>query len=354
MSGSSQIWLYVGTYNRREPHAPVACGAGLVTCVLDLQTGAIEQRHVFADIVNSSYLACDPMKGLLFSTSESLDLENSVHMFQCKSDGSLERLAIQSARGLATCHLALIPGGKIGAASYLQSCISIFPVKEGGMEPAAWHFDYQGSGPNAARQEASHAHQVVTRDKWFYVVDLGSDCVWCHDVALAQAPVAFQMPSGHGPRHMAFHPVLKRAYVLCELTGTVAVCNWDSQSGSLEVAATTRVLGSDVSAGAIRVHPMGKTLWTSLRSTHSLRYYHLDPGGNASTAGEVPLGDGEPRDFNISPDGRWLVSANQSANHLAVIELNPATGLPANDRVTRFPLGTPCSVAFMPVHKHHS
>lgn len=147
---------------------------------------------------------------------------------------------------------------------------------------------------------------------------------------------------------MVFHPLLPRAYVLGELTGAVAVCDWDETSGTLAVTTNTRVRGDDISAAAVRIHPSGKALWISLRRTHSLQIFQLDADEELTEAAEISLGDGEPRDFIFSPDGRWLVSANQSANYLVVITIDPATGLPTGTPASRFELGTPCSVLFIP------
>jgi 6-phosphogluconolactonase (cycloisomerase 2 family) len=276
-------------------------------------------------------------------------MANAVHMLRLQEDGSLELLGIQPSHGLATCHVAILPDGRVCAASYLQSCIDLFPVNGDLLEPARNPVRYEGSGPNAARQEASHAHQVVVAPggRWFYVVDLGADCVWMHDAALAEEAVRLAMPAGHGPRHMAYHPALRRAYVLGEMTGAVTVCDWSESSGMLEVVAVTPAIGEDAAGAAIRVHPSGKALWTSIRSTRSLRYFPLDEKGDPSEAVEVSLGDGEPRDFNISPDGRWLVAANQSAGHLAVIELDPVDGTPVGGGVVTFEMGTPCCVMFV-------
>lgn len=347
---ASELTLLIGSYTRADDFVPTACGEGIVTCAFDPATGRIRRRHVFKDILNPSYLAYDPARREVFAVSENFHGDGSVWQFSCAADGLLTPLAQQNSHGAATCHVAVLPDERVCATSYFGGCLAVFPLENGALAPADRVFHYQGRGANPQRQEASHAHQAVLapEEKWFYVCDLGADCVWRHDIAAQAEPVGFPMPAGHGPRHMVFHPSLPRAYVLGELTGAVTVCDWDETSGLLDVASTTRVVGDDAAAAAIRVHPSGKALWISLRSTRSFQCFHLDPHGNLSKAADVPPGDGEPRDFTISPDGRWLVSANPSANHLAVTELDPATGIPAGRPVTRFGLGTPCSVLFIP------
>jgi 6-phosphogluconolactonase (cycloisomerase 2 family) len=344
-----QLFL-VGSYTQPEAHVPAACGEGIVTCALDPATGRLERRGVFSGILNPSYLAWDAVNRRGFAASENISGTGAVYQFGLGGDGSLLQQACQPSPGAATCHVGVLPGGRVAAASYFGGCLAIYPTGDGLLAPASRVFHYEGRGPNPDRQEASHAHQTVVApgERWFYVCDLGADCVWQHDIAAAEIPVGWPLPPGHGPRHLVFHPRLPRAYVLGELTGAVTVCDWNELSGALRVAATTPVLDEDAAAAAIRIHPSSRTLWISVRKTRSLHAFRLDEQGMPSAAAEIQLAAGEPRDFAISPDGRWLISANQSANELAVIELEPATGLPTGRPPGNVAVGTPVCVLFLP------
>jgi 6-phosphogluconolactonase len=345
----SEQLLLIGSYTQPEPHVPKGCGEGIVTCALDPVTGRLERRSVFRDILNPSYLAHDPATRRVFAVSENIGGAGEVHQFDLGPDGRLTPVARQSSHGAATCHVCVLPEDRVCAASYVGGCLAVYPLQGGLLAPASRVFRYEGRGANPHRQEASHAHQAVVAPgaRWLCVCDLGADCVWRHELAAADAPVACPMPPGHGPRHLVFHPTQPRAYVVGELTGAVAVCDWDAASGALTVAATTRVLDEDASAAAIRVHPSHRALWISARKTPALVAFRLDDRGTPTEVATVPLGTGEPRDFAISPEGRWLISANQGANDLAVLELDPATGLPVGRPPSRFALPTPVSVLFL-------
>lgn len=349
MTTLKPCWLYVGTYTHVEPHAPGACGPGLVTCAFDPRTGRIDQRHVVGDIRNASYLAHDPRHGRLFSTSESVEVENSVQMFQCQPDGSLTRRGVQPSRGRATCHLCILPDGSVGAASYLQSCITVFPVSDGQLQPAHFHYDYRGSGPNAERQEASHAHQVVAapNQRWFYVVDLGADRIWKHTPDHTE-PIGIATPPGYGPRHLAFHPKLPRAYALCELNGHVLTFDWDATTGELRLVADVSSCPDRAHAAgaAIRVHPSGGAIYISDRQEGELVSFRLDDAGVPTVARRVSSGGQVPRDFAIDGSGRWLVVGNQASHNLAVFELDPISGQLANDMPRRYPLDSPACLFF--------
>lgn len=341
--------LLIGSYTLPEAHVPAARGEGIVTLALDSATGRIERRSVFGEILNPSYLAFDTVHRRVFAVSENISGPGEVHQFALGSNGVLAPVKRQPSHGAATCHVCVLPGDRVCASSYLGGCLDVYPLREGKLTPSSHVFRYEGRGANPHRQEASHAHQAVVApgEKWFYVCDLGADCIWQHDIAAEKAPAALRMPPGHGPRHLAFHPSLPCIYVLGEMTGAVTVCEWGTQSGVFQILTTTRSLVEDAAAAAIRVHPSQRALWISVRKTRSLQVFRLDKSGIPAEAAEVPLARGEPRDFAISPDGRWLVSANQSADELAVIELDPATGLPTGHPPSRFAVNTPVCVLFL-------
>lgn len=346
-----EMTLLIGSYTQAEDHIPLACGEGIVSLSLDPETGRLEKESVFKGVLNPSYLTSDDSARQVFAVSENLAGDGEVWHFEVTGSGTLTPLAKQSSFGLATCHVAVLPGDRVAAASYVGGCLAVYPLNAGRLSPAERVFRYQGSGANPLRQEASHAHQtVVSPDKqWFYVCDLGAECIWKHDLHVLEEPVGYPMPAGHGPRHMVFHPSRQQAWVLGELTGAVAVCDWDSATGALEVVATTDVLEEDAAAAAIRVHPRAtNTLWISLRKRPSLLVFQFDETGLPVRKAEILFDRGEPRDFAISPDGRWLVSANQSSDELVVVQLDPATGLPSGAPHQHYPLGTPVCVHFLP------
>ncbi|MBN8460044.1 MAG: lactonase family protein [Verrucomicrobia bacterium] len=347
---TSERILLVGTYTRPEVHVPDACGEGIVTCAFDPANGHIERRTAFTGIPNPSYLAFDPENRHVLAASENIRSEGSVWQFSCAADGMLEPIFRQNSHGRATCHVAVLPNRQVAAAAYFGGCLAVFPIENGVLSAASRVFHYQGTGPNSTRQEASHAHQtVVSPDaRWFYVCDLGADRVWQHDIRAIEDPLGHPMPPGLGPRHLVFHPELPLAYVLGELTGSVAVCRWDTGNGTLSVVTSTPDVEKDASAAAIRIHPSARTLWISLRKHPALRVYQIDTAGTPGTSADVPLPAGEPRDFIISPDGRWLLTATQQGNEIVVIGLDPATGLPDNTPHRPFSINTPVCLILAP------
>ncbi len=347
-------WIYVGTFTHEEPHAPGACGPGIVACTFDSATGQLQQRHVYRDIRNASYLAFDSSRRLFASTSENLATQNFVNLFERNADGSLSARGVQPSRGVAVCHLCFLPNGGVCGASYLQGCITVFPIQDGQLGPVEYFCDYEGTGPNKARQEGAHAHQaVVSPDgRWLYVCDLGADMIWVHEVQSGKIrsnkPVGIAAPAGCGPRHLEFHPMSPLVYVLGELNGRVYTYEFESKTGYLrlltEAASCAHRVPEQAAAAAIHLHPSARTLYISDRKESELVVYKLDDKGLPVYAGRFSSGGKEPRDFAFDASGRWLIVGNQHSNYLSVFELDTATGLPLGGKNYDFPLNSPACV----------
>ena len=60
----------------------------------------------------------------------------------------------------------------------------------------------------------------------------------------------------------------------------------------------------------------------------------------------APAGVSTPRNFGIDPTGKWLITAGQSSDTLAVFSINPETGKLRPTGQT-FDVGAPVCVRFL-------
>ena len=61
--------------------------------------------------------------------------------------------------------------------------------------------------------------------------------------------------------------------------------------------------------------------------TLSLTVFRADPAnGNLSWVQNLPSGGRTPRNFDLSPDGRWLVCGHQDSTELTVFAVDPEQG----------------------------
>ena len=118
----------------------------------------------------------------------------------------------------------------------------------------------RASSVNPRRQEGPHAH-CVTFDpagRFLFVCDLGLDKVMIYRFDAEQGKLTPHEPAfasvkpGAGPRHMAFRPDGRFAYVINELDSTITAFAYDAEAGTadgsanrLHIAAALRRLQHD-------------------------------------------------------------------------------------------------------------
>lgn len=144
-------------------------------------------------------------------------------------------------------------------------------------------------------------------------------------LSLATAP-------GAGPRHMAFSPNEKHAYVINELDNTVLAASHQAGTGKLTPLGSVPTLPADFTAqnttAEIKVYPNGKWVYASNRGHDSIVVYQRDPASGAlKFLQHAPCGGKAPRHFKIDPSGKWLLCAHLDSNTISVLALDPESGL---------------------------
>jgi 6-phosphogluconolactonase len=353
-------YVYVGTYT--APDVPPggthpSTAVGIYVFRMDPRDGDLDLVQVVTSS-NPSYLAFNPTKTHLYSVNE--DLAGRVSAYAINANGTLSFVNTASAVGQFTTHINVHPSGQyLYAANYGTGNYPVFRLlADGSIGPMTANFQGvgNGTGPNPARQEGPHAHQILTDLDGNHVfgVDLGADKINVLNLDLASGmltpnvvPYA-SVASGSGPRHMAFHPNKKRAYVLNELASSVDVFNYDPVRGALIWLQTISTLprsftGANTTA-EIRIHPSGKFLYNTNRGHNSITMYEIDGDsgrlrviGWESTRGEWPRG------MNIDPSGTFLYAANQNTDNIAVFKIR-SNGELRQSALVRTP--TPVDVEF--------
>jgi len=357
-------YVYVGTYT--APDVPPggthpSTAVGIYVFRMDPHNGALTLIQVVA-ASNPSYLALNPSLTRLYSVNEYLAGQVSAYAID-PATGTLSFLNSASANGRHTTHISVHPSGQyLMAANYSSGNCPVFRLgADGSIGPKTADFQGagNGTGPNASRQEGSHAHQIVADldGQHVFEVDLGADKVNVLNLELgAGALSANTVPfantaSGSGPRHMAFHPNRKRAYVLNELVSTVDVFSYDAIRGALIWLQTISTLPKDFvgsnTTAEIRVHPSGRFLYNTNRGHNSIARFAIDEEtGKLDSLGWESTGGQWPRGMNIDPSGTFLYAANQNTDTIVVFEIKSNGALHKTGAIVNTP--TPVDVAFGP------
>lgn len=335
----SKLLVYVGTNTSGE-------NKGIHLLDLDLATGALSNPRLAGEAANPSFLAIHPGRKFLYAVSEIGTLggkkTGGVNAFSIDpKSGGLTLLNQQPSEGAGPCHLVVDKAGKnVLVANYGGGSVAVIPIQEDGkLAPPSSSIQHTGSSVNPGRQKEPHAHSINldAANRFAFAADLGLDKVLIYKFDPSKGKIEPNDPPhasvapGSGPRHFAFHPDGKHAYVINEILSTLTAFTYDAAKGELKELQTLTTLPADfkgnTSTAEVVVSPDGKFVFGSNRGHDSIAIFSVDaatgklsPAGHASTQGKTP------RNFSVDPTGKYLLAANQGSDSIVVFRIDPRTG----------------------------
>lgn len=321
---------------------------GITVCDLDRATGKLAPRSVAPVVANPSYLAlssdgrrvycvCDIPPG---GAGQPAIPSVAAFAFDPFTYG-WTRLNDQPAHGTSPCHLSLDATGRaLLVANYSSGSVASYPLmKDGSIGPAGSAIQHHGKSINPSRQEGPHAHSIYAdpSNRFALAVDLGLDQVLTYRLEpatgkLTPAPTPFSpIAPGAGPRHLAFSPNGKWAYVINELNDSLGAYAYDPATGSLVHLHTLPTLpagwkGTNYPSD-VAVSPDGRFVFGSNRGHESIAIFAIDDAtGRMTVVGHEPVQGKFPRAFGISPRGDFLLVANQHTHNVVSFRIDAATG----------------------------
>jgi len=323
--------LFVGTYT-----------ASIYLVRMDRSSGELLQVGSMDAGPNPSFLAIHPNGRVLYAVNETA--QGAVSAFAIDTGtGMLTRLNEQPSGGGAPCFVSVDRSGRaLLVANYAGGSVALLSIQmDYTLAPAASVVQHTGTGPNAERQEAPHAHCILPdpSNRFALAADLGADRVFVYRLDLEGRSLRHieegdaVMRPGAGPRHIAFHPTLPLVFVADELDSTVATLRFDPERRTLSPVDTRSTLpagwtGTNYPAD-IHVAPNGRRLYVSNRGHNSIAVFSVaeSTGGGALALEQVVSTEGDwPRNFSLDPTGRWLLVANQRSDSVIVFERDPENG----------------------------
>ena len=359
--GAGKFRAYVGTYSTNGSR-------GIYRLELDAASGALKAEGLAAEAANPSFLAVHPGGRFLYAVNEVGEVAGQpgggVTAYAVDgASGALATLNQQSSRGAGPCHLSVDRRGKnVLVANYGGGSVAVLPIEADGKLGAATAFvQHRGTGPDKGRQEGPHAHWIAAdaAERFAVAADLGLDqlAVYRFDAARGTLtpndPPAARLAPGSGPRHVAFHPDGRHAYVINELNSTVTALDYDPARGTFAATQTLPTLPADFrgnsSTAEIFVHPSGKFVYGSNRGHDSIAAFAIEAGtGRLTPLGNQPTLGKTPRNFAIDPTGAFLLAANQDSNSVVAFRIDTQTGrLTPTGQSIEVPM--PVCVTFLPV-----
>ena len=291
---------------------------------------------------NPSYLSVAPNGKYVYSVFEDGGQKGgyvAAYSFN-RNSGKLDFINKQPSGGDHPCYVSSTKNNKwVAVANYSGGSASLFGVNaDGSLKPASQVVQHEGSSVIKGRQNKPHVHSAVfaPKEDYLFVSDLGIDkiMVYKFDPAvttpLKQSSFAASTP-GSGPRHFTFHPNNKFAYLIEEITGTVAAYQYNNGKLIFLQRIATHPEGYNAGIGSADIHlsPDGKFLYASNRGDeNNIAIFSVNAStGKLKTAGYQSTMGKTPRNFMIDPTGNFLLAANQNSNNVVIFKRNKTTGL---------------------------
>ncbi|MTD57377.1 lactonase family protein [Amycolatopsis pithecellobii] len=303
---------FVGSYTNSDPagHGLDVVKAGKPGLDADFTVPGVPDASWFARRGNVLYVTNESDPGSVTA----LDIS-----------GKPRILGTQPALGAAPTHLSVHPSGRyLLTANYTSGSVVVHPILPGGGLGAATDLVEHGDG--------AHAHQVVTdpSGRWVLAVDLGTDSVYVYQLTNGKLRPHQQLvlPAGSGPRHLAFHPHERLAYLACELTPVVTVLGWDPAGGTVtaeQVVDTASSPGPNY-PGEIEVSADGRFVYVSVRGENTIATFAVRGRELVRLGENMPSGGVWPRHFTLDAGQRWMYVSNQRSGTVNWLPRDPTTG----------------------------
>ena len=332
-------WVYFGT-------SATGSSRGLYLSKLDQGTGALSKAVRATHGSDQVFVAFSPDRSHLYSLAEVSSMGRgpveAIETYRVdRATGTLTSVGEQAVEGPEACHISVDPSGRcVLTANYDGHYVEAFPIREDatvGRRTCIIH--HSGSGPDPDRQESAHPHSINVdpSGRFAIVADLGQDKVFVYRLDAAKGTLSPNEPAfatvapGAGPRHFAFHPDGRHAFVINEMAASITAFTWDGNGGVLTPYQTIPILGpgfkSANKAAEVVVDRTGRFVYGSNRGEDSIVVLAFDPTtGRLSFVQRMTDGVKVPRNYAIDPSGKWLVCANLEANTATVYRIDADTG----------------------------
>ena len=331
----NNLTMFVGTYTEGGN------SKGIYTYRFNQENGTFELLSS-ATAANPSFLTLSPDGKHLYAVSEYNDGRQGAFSFDVSEDKvqlsnpvfqpTAPKYALPRA-GADPCHI-VTDGNYVITANYTGGDISVFPLDaEGKLKVETQHIAFVGKTP----KRVAHIHCIIpTPDKkYILATDLGNDRVYRfrynkkagkNAKVLTAQRVVYEVSDGQGPRHLTFSKDGRFAYSIGELGGECVVLGY--RKGKLkEVQRLMADEGGGRGSADIHISSDGCFLYTSHRlKKDGIAIFAIDPEKGTLTKIGYQLTGIHPRNFAITPNGKYLLVACRDDNKIQVFRRDEVTG----------------------------
>lgn len=327
-SFNSELTMVVGTYTSRG-------SVGIYSYRFNQDDGNFLLLSQ-VETSNPSFLAFSEDGDHLYSVNENAGESAMVSAFKFDiQTGRMDFINSMPTNGDSPCYIAFTEAG-ITTANYTGGSLSLLGVakSDGSLTDKLEVISFNETDVHSKGR--SHLHCVVlSPDKsQLFATDLGRDKIYQFDMSKGLDTAymkTYALERGSGPRHIAFSPNGKFMYTINELSGTVNGFKYtESTLQKIQVIASDS-LGGNGSAD-IHFSPDGRFLYASNRlKADGISIFKVEETGILSKIGYADT-DKHPRNFIITPNGKYLLVASRDDDNISIFERDIRTGLLTDTR----------------------
>ena len=322
--------MLVGTYTRGTT------SEGIYSLEINKQ-GQLIFNKLLAKSDNPSYLAFSPYGKYVYAVNE-LGEESTVSAFAFdKENETLTFLNKVSAGGADPCFIT-VSDRHVFTANYSSGSISVYERHpDGTISEAVQVITHPKKNFGNRRFGPSNAHQVIFSPdgKYLMATNLGTDRVFTYsynpigskEVLTYVDEIGVKKHSG--PRHMVFSRDGKYLYLVQELDAGITVFSVANDGKLTNIQETTLVTDSTKKNGAADIHlsPDGKFFYATNRGeANTITCFAVKKDGTVRFVEQYSTFGNVPRNFTLTPDGKYIFVGNQKTNNITVFSRNKCSG----------------------------
>ena len=323
---ADEIKMLIGTYTENSE------SKGIYYYSLNQNTG---ESKLLSTIMtgNPSFISISDNNKNFYTVNEFNNEKQNLTSFLIKDDNTLLQLNQLSTNfnnisGKDPCNILLFKNYAI-TSNYTGGSFTLFLIDESNnsLKKQIQSFSYS---------KKSHFHCAVLSpdNKYIFIADLGADCIHRFtisendEIPLIEHKISYEYKNENkaGPRHMIFSQDGKFFYVICELDDLISVFSYNN--GDIEHIQTIKAYdGNGKGSADIHFSKDGCYLYTSHRlKNDGISIFKVNKdNGNVEKKGFVKTGI-HPRNFNITPNGKYLICTCRDSNVIQIYEINQENG----------------------------
>ena len=316
---AQNIPLFVGTYTGENSE-------GIYSFDFNTKTGELSNKKLAIKAENPSFITYSGDKNFIYAVSEASE-GSLVSAYAVTKNGTLSYLNSASSNGNGPCHVRLNEeGDKAVVSNYGGGTISIYSINDDGTLNDA----FQVINHNVD-SVTSHAHSAKFLKNNLFVADLGRDILAQYVEKNNQYILKenYKMAAGAGPRHFEIAENGTFIYVINELNSTVSVLkkNEDSYINIQNISTLSDAYKGNNACADIHLSKDETFLYGSNRGENTIVVYKRNvENGTLEKIQSISVEGDWPRNFTLSPNGKFVLVANKKSNNISVYSIEADSG----------------------------